>query len=500
LVQTALADSLVQSRQYSEAEEADRQALQLCSYLTPSAGGPCPHAVQSLALVLRLEGKLAQAESFLLETLAQEEGAPGKPNAAIVGALLEMPELARAQAREGNVTQAEKLFENAIAFARQKLGETNVVLGELLHNYGDFLSFEEHQPKAATVQYLQALPIRRPAQDDNLAWTLRNLAAATHQATGPEEAVPYLREALEVYHRLHKREDLNNSIRPAIELADCLYQRQHLPEAESAYRAALIACRQCGPAGREELARAVRSLLEVLKREHKLLEGEALCQETLSQNRAAAPKDLKLEAETLSTLAENLISQRRLAEAQTASREALRIFQQSAGLNPDRWEDRTQIGHLQWQLAQILRESHRFAEAEKLLRQGSQVFEKASRDFPREHFIRQEHAYSEWLLGELMVQANRPEQGVAAFQRSLAVLQKSMKDFPDQKALMERGISVGIELADLLTRMQRYSEAADSFRAALLICSKHTAEGGDQCDAAVESLVRVLRLQNKMAE
>src|SRR6266567_527233 len=119
--------------------------------------------------------------------------------------------LAEALKSQGKSEDAERLYEEAIQVARQRLGESDPVLGELLHDYGEFLFHQENKPGAATVQYIKSLPIRRSNQDDDLAWTLRNLGCALVFNGRSEEAEAYFRESLALYRKLHQEEDINGT-------------------------------------------------------------------------------------------------------------------------------------------------------------------------------------------------------------------------------------------------------------------------------------------------
>ena len=139
-----------------------------------------------------------------------------------------------------------------------------------------------------------------------------------------------------IYRKLHGQEHINGTAQPLARLGDAAYQQHELPEAEQAYREALVAYTKCQALGSDAYAGVVRSLLGVLKAENKLAEGEALCREILAQQRAAFTNDNSSVAETLSSLAENLAAQDKHAEAEAALREAARVCQQSAGLNTSR--------------------------------------------------------------------------------------------------------------------------------------------------------------------
>jgi WD40 repeat protein len=405
-----------------------------------------------------------------------------------------LTELARARLREGRSLDAERIFDHAIASARRKVGETNVVVGDLLHEYGDFLFFDERRPTGATVQYLKALPIRQQTQDDKLAWTLRNLGSAMHASAGPKQGEPYLREALAVYYRLHAEEDLNNSVRPAIELGDTLYQQHRLPDAEAAYQRALTAWTQCTPAGTADLAHLLRSLLQVLKDEDRLDDGERLCQELLASDQSAAMKDLRIVAQIWGALAENLGYQGRKAEAAAAVRRAIGLLKKISGPDSIGKGDQVDLGHLQWQLHYLLRQTEQLDEAEKVVRQSLEVFAQATQESPQDSYLKLEQALSQWLLGEVLEQAGRPEQAVEEFRRAVLLHQQAADEFPEQDVFKERALSFGVRLGDLLARLERYHEAEQVYQKALLFCAKVQTRAGKDCEAAARSLTNVMRL------
>lgn len=406
-----------------------------------------------------------------------------------------LSEIARRRLAQGKPADAEKVFDDAIALASRKLGETNAVMGNLYYEYGDFLYFGARKPAAATVQYQKALLIREKVQDDKLVWTLRNLGSATHTSAGPEQAEPYLRRALDVYHRLHTQEDLNESVQPAIELAETLYQQRRLREAESAYRAALTAAEPFTVEGKGAYANALRSLLQVLRDERKLPQGEALCREILAKNQPVSTNNANVVIWTLSALADNLSAQGRLDEAETALRDALRRFQQWFGSPPVRKEDRVDFGHLQWSLGGALRQGQLLDEAEEVLRQALDLLERTRQEFPDDRFLWLEHGMSAWLVGEVVEQTGRQDDAVVEFRRALAVQKQAMQQFPDEENFKQRSVSFGLHLAELLTRMQRYAEAEQAYEELLRICSSSSALERIDCATAQRSLARLSRLK-----
>ena len=582
----ALGRALLDEKKLDEAEAASREALSIFSKQYTFGHKSVDNAMSELKDVLVAKGDLPGLVTFYQVTLAGQRAALGNDSPAVAETLMNLSDALKAQGKQaeadkadqealeinlrgnapmtaslpallrqesqtlnalGKVPEAEKLYEGAINVGRLKLGETNLVVGELLHDYAGQLE-SEGKWAAAAEYFLKSLPSRRTRQDDNLAWTLRNLGGDLNQIGRYQEAEEYARESLALYHKLHQADDINGTAWVEGVLGYALWQQHKLPEAEQAYRGSLSAYKNSGAGGSGDFAAQVQSLLDVLKAENKLAEGEALCRELLAQQRAGLTNDNPAVAQTMSSLADNLAAQGKRAEAEKALREALRMFQQSTRTNSASSDDLTKLGHLQWQLGQMLTDSQQSGEAEQLFENALQVFKKASQDFPREPYLRQEQAFSHRLLGHLMEspgrwdesasnyraaiglyaalvaddpkssfylseqsytvwmlalaldQAGQTNQAAEEFQRAVTLHQKGMTNFPDEDVFKSRGITVRVSQADFLLRLKRYGEAEQAYRDALQICANSKAEGGEECLHTARALAELLRLENKPAE
>ncbi len=357
-----LAESMVAQQKVPEAEQLYRESLPIWAKVRGVDSAGYLEAVRGLVGLLKAENKPAEVEALYREVLAVQRTALGEDNAAVAamlgsladnlqaqgkkaeaekasGEALEitlklgvtddrLPKLVGQQAealkRLGKSAEAEKVYEEAIKGARAKLGETNMVLGQLLFDYGDFLA-NEFKFEAAAEFELKSLPIRRTAQDDNLAWTLRNLGAILVILGRSKEAEEFLREELALYRKLHQQDDFYGTAWAGENLGLALKQQNRLPEAEQTLREALRAFAACNGVGSHEYGDTMQGFVETLKSENKPREAEKLLGERLGQERAALGRTNAIVAGTLAELGYFLTAQNKTNEAASCYREALDI-------------------------------------------------------------------------------------------------------------------------------------------------------------------------------
>jgi WD40 repeat protein/tetratricopeptide (TPR) repeat protein/tRNA A-37 threonylcarbamoyl transferase component Bud32 len=433
--------------------------------------------LNSSAPVSNLQGQQDQAAKDLREAFE----AILKPGGQDLGKLPPiLRELAETVHSQGKPQEAEKCYEQAIEVADQRLGETNLVLGELLHDYGVFLFFREHKPSAAAAQYLKSLPIRRAVQDDNLVWTLRDLGNAVHLTAGPKEAEPYLREALELYHRLHREEHLGASARPAIELADVLYQQQRLPESEQAFREALAACAKCQALATDEYAGAVRSLLEVLKAENKPAGAEALCRDVLAQQRATFTNENPIVTVTLCCLAESLAAQGKRPEAAASALEAMQkchaslAHYEALASNPDHHFVCWGFALAYEGLGSLLQQSGHLQEAEIGYRDTQLLWRKlaAGSDSEDDRF---HLAVNQDALANLLRETGRAKESLQSYREAAAIWLELAAEFNLEDRRMHLGCT-DENIGQLLRQAGHYGEAAKAYRQALAVWKRLVAD------------------------
>jgi tetratricopeptide (TPR) repeat protein len=275
-----------------------------------------------LAASLQSHRKQADAEKTFREALDIILKLRGQDLAKLPPLVRRVSAVLKSQAKS---SEAEKLYEETIQVARQALGDSHPALGELLHDFGEFLFFQQGKFEAAAEQYIKSLPIRRAKQDDNLAWTLRNLGYGLLRAARPQEAETYLRESLALYRKLHQQEEIHGTAWSAVWLADALYQQQKLPEAEQVYREALFAFSKTQGIGGDGYTLVLQSLVRLLKSENKLAEAETLLKDLLSQLRPSPGEQHLTATLALLQLGHILKTQNKADEALNRFREALEI-------------------------------------------------------------------------------------------------------------------------------------------------------------------------------
>ena len=313
-----LAENMVAQQKLPEAEQIYRESLPVWARRMGLDSDGYAEVVRALAAVLKAENKPAEVEALYREVLAAQRAALGNESSTVAATLssladclqsqgkqseaekasdeavdislklgtpnVHLPALVRQQTQRlsgrGRSQEAEKLYEEAIKGARQKLGETNLILGELLHDYGELLE-HENKFEAAMEYHLKSLPIRRTVQNDNLAWTLRDLGYDLSRLGRPKEAEGYLHEALALYHKLHQQEDLYGTALAGAWFGSALKDQDKLPEAEQAYREALRAYAQCDGVGKSGYFTAMQGFGETMVDEGKSADAEKFCEEAI---------------------------------------------------------------------------------------------------------------------------------------------------------------------------------------------------------------------------
>jgi tetratricopeptide (TPR) repeat protein len=386
-----------------------------------------------------------------------------------IGATL--PSLVEGQAQalkdQGRPQEAEKLFDDAVNAAHQKLGETNLILGDLMHEFGRFLLYQEGKPGPAAEQYLRALSIRRASTNDPLTHTLRDLGDALVASGQPKDAEPYLRQAVILYRKLLQREDIESTAFPLERLGDALYQQNRLPEAEQAYLDALAAFAKCSAVDSDKYAIVVRSLLDVMKAENKLTERDALCREILAQRHAATAQYEKLA--------------------------------------PDKAHDRElwSFAIAEEALAELLKGLGQAREAEKAYLDAQVLWLKLVANSNTEDY-RFHLAVNYDAVGNILRSAGRAEEALAAYQAAQVIWVKLVADFN----MEDRRIHLGWtdeNIGQLQQQAGRLDEAIEVYRQVLGVWRKLVAdfdrqESRDHLSGASANLAGLLRTQGKVLE
>jgi serine/threonine protein kinase/tetratricopeptide (TPR) repeat protein len=325
----ALALNLAAQERFAEAELLFREAVSIWES-TPAgpAGMDFWDQLEDLSQTLKNQGKLDHLEALYRDVLARLRKAPGDPPAARPALLCRLADLLVSrqrsdaavelyreaeslipQLRSGEnlhaavafveslrarrrFAEAEKVCARLIETESQNTEETRVLLGHLLHLYGDLLD-DQQKFEGAVEKYFKALSIRRLRTPDiDLQWTLRRLGSVLIKWGKAAEGEHYLLEALAYYRAQYQGEDLYGTAWTTMRLADALAQQRKLPEAEGAYRQAILCFRNCqstdGEDYRANYRETIHSLVALLKSQGKVSEAQAVLDDVTAQPRRAS--------------------------------------------------------------------------------------------------------------------------------------------------------------------------------------------------------------------
>ena len=124
------------------------------------------------------------------------------------------------------------------------------------------------------------------------------------------------------------------------------------------------------------------------------------------------------------------------------------------------------LGHIQWQLGDVLSTEGRREEAERILTEALQVFDQAAAEFPEVANFRQEQAFSHRKIGQLLESAGRIKETEGHYRIAIRVYAALAKDFPKNRLYIREEAFTTFILADLLERAGRGEEAMNSYRRA----------------------------------
>lgn len=156
-----------------------------------------------------------------------------------------------------------------------------------------------------------------------------------------------------------------------------------------------------------------------------------------------------------------------LDDAQKAYHRALALWEKVATDRPERREyqshaayTRSQIGHLDWSLAGMLKGAGKIKEAEEACRRALRHFEKLAADHPAQAFYRQEHAYSYWHLAWLAKETGQVQEAQEAYRQALSIHEKLVADYPDNALYRSRLLADLGEVTESLLQQGKHAEAA----------------------------------------
>jgi tetratricopeptide (TPR) repeat protein len=469
----------------AEATKSLEEGLRLARRLYPreeyAKGHPTlADSLYNLAVVLRAQGKSADAETLNREALAMRRHLfPGDhPDLA-----RSLNDLALVLKDQGKYAEAEPLFREALAMTRRLFPGDHPEPAAILNNLASVL---QAQGKYADAEILfrEALAMHQrlfPGDHPHLAHSLNNLALVLEARGKYADAETFFRQALAMRRRLFPggHPDLAISLNS---LGFLLWAEGKYADAEALFREALAMHQRLFPGDHPELATTLNNLASVLQTQGKYTEAEAVFRDALAMSRRLSKGDHPGVALTLNNLATVLEAQAKYADAEALFREGLamrrRLFK---GDHPD-------LALILTNLAQVLQDQGKYTEAEPFFREALAMYQRLCRgDHPNQ-------ASSLNRLASVLRDQGKYEEAEALDRDALAMYQRLFKgDNPHLANSLDA-------LASVLQAQGKFAEAETLDRDALAMYRRLFKGDHPGLASSLNSLALVLQAQGKYAE
>lgn len=277
--------------------------------------------LQTIASTLRNVGLIAAATAPQTQALEIRRDALGGEHPDTLDSITEMGLLLRAQ---GKSAEAEPYYREALEKRQRVLGDEHEDTLSSLNNMAALLE-AQGKPSEAEPFYRTALEMRRRILGDDHPDTLTSVAGMGYllQSQGKlDEAEPYYREALEERRRVlgdehpHTLFAINN-------MASNLQMQGRFGDAEVLYREALEKRRRVLGDDHPETLQSMNNLGNVLEAQQRLDEAEPYYRETLEKRRIVLGDDHPHTLNSISGMGALLLNMEKLDEAEPYAREAL---------------------------------------------------------------------------------------------------------------------------------------------------------------------------------
>jgi len=379
--------------------------------------------LSSLAASLYAQGNQADARKASREAMGVVLNLRDQDRAQLPSGVRELAEVLKSQ---GKSQDAEKLFEDAIDLAHQKLGETNLILGELLLDYGDFLFHQEGKLDAAEADYRQAIALyeKASAAFPNQAVLTGRLGTLNLRLVELLRRRGRLAEAKSMYPAVAERGSASELNAFAWLLATC-----HDPNLRDGTNAVVFAERAVAATKRKHvgyldtLAAAYAETGQFAKAIS--IQQEAIALSQSGQEKRDLASRLKLyennspyrDHGALAELTRDRLREGRFAEAEGPARECLAMREREI---PDDWR----TFNARSMLGGSLLGQKKYAEAEPLLVSGYEGMKQREVNIPLEGKVRLSETLQR--LVKLCEATSRPNQA-AEWKQKLAELGKTEK-------------------------------------------------------------------------
>jgi tetratricopeptide (TPR) repeat protein len=349
---------------YIELAEYDRAAhhldaaIALARRLGEAGHKDVADNLNSKAILLRAQGKYADAEPLAREALAVARRIPDfdeRNTAAILNTLgLALGDLGRHADAVPVLREALDIRTRVLGAEHAEVGTTTNNLALLLHQTGNLADAEP--------LYRRALDVRRKllGEHPDTSVSLHNLAMLLRDQAKYDEAEALFRETIDMRRRV-QGEDHPDFAGATNSLASLLQSRRRFDAAEPLYRQALrVQTRALGEA-HPSVAVTINNIATLLRDQGKLSEAEPLFRRSLEIRRTALGEQHPSVALAIGNLAGVLQLQGKAAEAEPMFRQALAINVSRLG------EEHVDTAVQRMMLGNCLTALGRFDEAEREL-------------------------------------------------------------------------------------------------------------------------------------
>jgi non-specific serine/threonine protein kinase/serine/threonine-protein kinase len=362
MIETPLADTLKNLGLYELGARAARSAVDARRANLGENDPRTLASVNSLALLLRAQGKLSEAEPLLRDVLARRRATLGDRHPDTLESVASLAHLLQVQ---GRIAEAEPLFREAIAGQRAALGDTHP---DTLASINDLALLFYRQGKLAEsgAMFREAFTGLRAKLGDEHPQTLlarTNLAVSLRDQGKLGEAEPLLREAL-ASSRSRLGDEHPETLTAIGSLAALLQDEGKLAEAEPLAREALEVCRAKLGDEHPYTLTSIYVMASLLQAEGKFAEAESLFREGLAGCRKELGDDHPETLTAMNNLALLLQAEGKLAEAEPLFRDAL--ARRRVALGDLHTSTLNSINNL----ARVLRTQGKLDEAEPLYREA----------------------------------------------------------------------------------------------------------------------------------
>jgi serine/threonine protein kinase/tetratricopeptide (TPR) repeat protein len=249
-------------------------------------GGEHPDTLTSICnmgLLLKSQGKLAEAETYYREALQKCRRVLGEEHRSTLIAINSMGFLLKGQ---GKLAEAETYYAEALEKSRRVLGDEHPDTLCVINNMGVLLSAQGRYAEAEPY-FREALEKRRRVLGADHPDTLRSLnnMGFLLQAQGKlGEAEPYLREALEQYRRV-RGEEHPDTLRAINNMGGLLWEQGRPGEAEVYFREACEKRRRVLGEEHPDTLHSLTNVGSVLQAQGRLSDAEPYFREALEKSR-----------------------------------------------------------------------------------------------------------------------------------------------------------------------------------------------------------------------